>query len=89
MPKNKKQKKPIWMSEEMADNAKKRREKKRNQSQERQRSQKENSQRISERRDKKQHRNNICKNIEDGKRFGKTKEFFKKIHELRKKSFQL
>ena len=82
LPKKKKCKKTKWLSEEALQTAMKRREAKGKREKERYTHLNAEFQRIA-RRDKKAFLSNHCKEIEENKRMGKTRDRFKKIRDTK------
>ena len=80
IPKKKKYKKAKWLSEEALQIAVKRREVKGKREKERNTHLNAEFQRIA-RRDKKAFLSDLCKEIEENKRMGKTRDLFKKIRD--------
>ena len=82
IPKKKKCKKTIWLSEEALQIAEKRRDDKGKEEKERYKHLNSEFQRIA-RRDKKAFHSDQCKEIEDKNRMAKTKDLFKKIRDTK------
>ena len=82
IPKKRKCKKAIWLSEEALQIAEKRREVKGKGKKERYTCVNADFQRIA-RRDKKAFLSDQCKEIEENNRMGKTRDFFKKIRDIK------
>ena len=82
IPKKKKSKKAIWLSEKALQKAGERREAKSKREEERYKYLNAEFQRIA-RRDKKAFLSDQCKEIEENNRMGKTRDLFKKIRDTR------
>ena len=82
IPKKKKCKKAKWLSEEALQRAEKRREAKDNREKERYTHLNADFQKLA-RRDKKAFLSNLCKEIKEQNRMGKTRDLFKKIRDTK------